>query len=214
MKPADTVVNKTDESVPPNNTNNATEGSGLLQWFREGVAGIISLVILAVAALMLYGAFTYARDTPATADTAILQMRKEAHERQKDIMLYAIALLGTVTGYYLGRAPAELHAQQAQKSANSANQQLNKAQSRLTETASDAAAAFAQADLAKQEKETVQTKLKKAADCLDRADQAISSNLAEPQEKTLGPTINALNAKNLVAIKKDIENTLRDLRGF
>ena len=213
MKPSDTAAQKADESLPANNANYTTESIGL-PWFREGLAGIISLVILAVTAIMLYGAFTYARDTPATTDTALLQMRKEAYEQQKDIMLYALALLGTVTGYYLGRVPAELHAQQAQKSANSANQQLNKAQSKLTETASDAAAAGAHVAVAVQEKEMVKTKLRKATDCLKLADQAISSSLSPPRDKTLGATDRTENAPSLTQVKQEIENTLRDIQGF
>src|SRR5712664_4000490 len=90
-----------DTKQHPESTAVKTESSSPLQWFREGIAGVISLVVLGVAALMLYGTYNYAKDMPATADATTIAARKESYEHQKDIMLYALALLGTVTGYYL-----------------------------------------------------------------------------------------------------------------
>ena len=115
---------KNDQTQPVSDARTTNSDSGVpLQWFREGVAGLISVVILVIAAVMLYGTYNYARQTPDNADPTVAATRKDSYERQKDIMLYALALLGTVTGYYLGRVPAELHAQQAQKSANTAEKE-------------------------------------------------------------------------------------------
>ncbi|HKR11079.1 MAG TPA: hypothetical protein VJT15_03395 [Pyrinomonadaceae bacterium] len=201
---------KSDNSSPKKSEG---EGVGVLQWFRESIAGIISLVILAVAALMLLGTFNYAKENPLNGDATTLQLRKDAYDRQKDIMLYALALLGTVTGYYLGRAPAELHAQQAQKSANTAQQQLDKAQTKLTETASDAAAAAAHVATAEKTKAAVQSKLKKATECLNVANVAISQTLLQSTEKTLGERTGegALSKSSLREAKQEIERTLRDI---
>src|SRR6266404_5893811 len=112
-----------------------------LQWFREIIAGTISLVILGIAATMLYNTYHYARDAPASSEPSMITSRKESYEQQKDIMLYALAFLGTVTGYYLGRVPAELHAQQAEKSANTAQDHLQQTQTKLADTAGSAAVA-------------------------------------------------------------------------
>jgi len=52
---------------------------------------------------------------------ADVKSKLDAYGRQKDILLYALALLGTVTGYYLGRVPAELRANTAQNQVTAAN---------------------------------------------------------------------------------------------
>src|SRR5215467_14409303 len=90
-----------------------TSEATLLQWFREGMTAAISIVILWLTAITLYSTWNTASIVQVEDGKKAAQ--KEAYERQKDIMLYAVALLGTVTGYYLGRVPAELHAQQAQQ---------------------------------------------------------------------------------------------------
>ena len=62
--------------------------------------------------------------------------------------LLLIALLGTVTGYYLGRVPAELRAQQAQQTANNTQTQLAGTQAQLgtaTTAATQAAAKLTEA---------------------------------------------------------------------
>jgi hypothetical protein len=185
-----------------------------LQWFREGIAGLISLVVLAIAALMLYGTYNYVRDTPANADATVAATRKESYERQKDIMLYALALLGTVTGYYLGRVPAELHAQQAQKSANTAQDQLQKTQTKLTDTAGSAAAAATQVTIAEKEKDTAKAKAAKAVDALVVAKDAIAKTLSSPVSKTLGESAGGpvKDAENLRLAQQEIEATLREIR--
>ena len=96
-----------------------------LNCIRELLAAAISIVILVLAALTIYG--TWKTASIVESDAAASAKRKDAYDRQKDIMLYAVALLGTVTGYYLGRIPAELHAQQAQHAATDAQAQLHRA---------------------------------------------------------------------------------------
>jgi hypothetical protein len=81
------------------------------QVLRESITALLSLAIAAVALWMLVDTYVTGRG-PALVN--------EAYARQKDLLLYALALLGTVTGYYLGRVPAELHAQNAEREAKQA----------------------------------------------------------------------------------------------
>jgi hypothetical protein len=67
--------------------------------------------------------------TASPGDGGIGTDRGDSFDRQKDLLLLAIALLGTVTGYYFGRVPAELRASQANQSAVVANNAANVASS-------------------------------------------------------------------------------------
>ena len=95
-----------------------------LQWLREGVTATIAITILAITSVMLMETFNSAKYMPISSGTDQAARQEEINERdkafgyQKDILLYGLALLGTVTGYFFGRVPAELHAVQAQKAAN------------------------------------------------------------------------------------------------
>src|ERR1700761_1173015 len=98
-----------------------------LQWLREGMAASISMVILALMTFTLIYTFKAAGSTPSFATgmkdedvSRIKQVQFDAYTRQKDIMMYALTLFGTVTGYYLGRVPAEQNAKRAQNAADSA----------------------------------------------------------------------------------------------
>jgi Na+-transporting methylmalonyl-CoA/oxaloacetate decarboxylase gamma subunit len=99
------------------------------QGLREATTVTIAGVVVFLAAWMLVSTFQAAGKV--TADTA-------AFTRQKDIMLYGLSLLGTVMGYYFGRAPAELRAKQAEKAANENQANLSNTQEKLT-TATTAA---------------------------------------------------------------------------
>jgi len=91
-----------------------------LQVLREGMAVVISMVILGLAAWTIGHTFLAAR-----AESV------DAYNREKDIMLYVVSLFGTVTGYYLGRVPAEVNARRAESAANAAQQQLAESQEKL-----------------------------------------------------------------------------------
>lgn len=93
------------ENTPPQ----VPVDSGRAQVGRECMAAMISGVILFVSMWAFVSTFSAGREPFATTDA-----RKEAYERQKDLLVIAVGLLGTVTGYYLGRVPAELRAQSAQ----------------------------------------------------------------------------------------------------
>jgi hypothetical protein len=202
------------DSTPKSQTT-TSESSSPLQWFREAITAIISLVTLGIAAIMLYDTYAYVRDTSPTADAAIIEARKVSYERQKGIMLYALALLGTVTGYYLGRVPAELHAQQAQRSANTAQDQLQKTQTKLNETAGSAAAATEQATAAEKENEAAKAKAARAAEALEVANDAISKTLSASQSaKVLAESAapESPHVEGLRRAQQEIEASLRDIR--
>ena len=109
-----------------------------LQWLREIVTAGIAITVLAITSVMLmevFGSAKYQRPyqppSVTATDTAAQQAQVEARKteidardksfsQQKDILLYGLALLGTVMGYFFGRVPAELHAVQAQNAANAA----------------------------------------------------------------------------------------------
>ena len=88
------------------------DGPGLNYW-KEAVASILSIVIVAVTLNFLWRMFA----APGDVSEAVWQ-------HQSAILQVAISLAGTVTGYYFGRIPAERAANSAQQAANSAQQNL------------------------------------------------------------------------------------------
>ena len=76
---------------------------------HEGMATVLSLVILLVASFFLVDTYLAGRRIALEAPQVA------AYGRQKDLLQVAIALLGTVTGYYLGRVPAEKRAVRAEQ---------------------------------------------------------------------------------------------------
>jgi len=101
-----------------------------LQVLREGIAVVISMVVLGLAAWTIGQTFLAARGDNV-----------DAYNREKDIMLYVVSLFGTVTGYYLGRVPAEVNARRADTAARAAQQQLSESQEKLGAATSEAATA-------------------------------------------------------------------------
>ena len=136
-----------------------------LQWMREGMAVLISVVVLALAAWTICQTFLSAGSTARTSpysgstDEKARQYQIDAYNRQKDIMLYVVSLFGTVTGYYLGRVPAEANARRAERLADSTQQQLSHTQQRLVDSAASATTASAQLSQTKEEKARVSKRL-------------------------------------------------------
>ena len=107
--------------VPPNpmTPGTATKTTDtVILFLHESAALIFSIVFVAVAMSMMLQTFTHG-GVPFTGTADI-----DAYNRQKDIMLYGFSLVGTVTGYYLGRAPAERSTQQAQQTVRETQNQL------------------------------------------------------------------------------------------
>jgi hypothetical protein len=89
------------------------------QLIREIVTAVISIVIAMLALWMLCKTFYFASQAGAEFD-------EKAFSREKDILLLALGFLGTVTGYYLGRVPAEKQADAARDAADKATQSENR----------------------------------------------------------------------------------------
>ena len=161
-----------------------------LQVVREAMSVIISLVVLALAAYMLYGTFvagsatvavppSFASAQDASAANAqyerVLKAQADAYARQKDVMLYVLALFGTVMGYYLGRVPAEASARRAERSAESAQKELSKSQDRLVDESGKTSTAVAEAGRAKEAKTVVEAKLRTSAAAMKEASVAMKA---------------------------------------
>jgi hypothetical protein len=144
-----------------------------LQVLREGMAVVISTVILALAAWTIGQTFLSARGENV-----------EAYNRQKDIMLYVVSLFGTVTGYYLGRVPAEVNARRAEKAANVAQQQLSVSQEKLGE-------ASAVANTAREQKARVSKRLSQSTSELRNVSEAIGNLHRSPPRSVGGMGIRA-----------------------
>ena len=99
---------------------------------KELVTTVLALAIAGVTVYMLLVVFRGAANaTP------------EVFARQKDLLLCSLSLFGAVIGYYFGRVPAELHAQQATAQAAKAQAALQATQDKLATTAVTAAEATA-----------------------------------------------------------------------
>src|SRR3569832_1352314 len=94
------------------------------------MAVLISMVVLGLAAWTIGQTFLAARGDNV-----------DAYNREKDIMLYVVSLFGTVTGYYLGRVPAEVNARRAETAASAAQQQLAESQEKLGAATAEAGSA-------------------------------------------------------------------------
>jgi hypothetical protein len=136
-------------AVPPE-SNAAQRG-------RETIAAVISVAIL-LTSLAAFGlTFSAARETFPETDLA----KRQAYERQKDLLMIATGLLGTVTGYYLGRVPAELRAATAQSAADRAQAEVTSATGLLNVAQQDVASqARTTADVKKQAREAANAALK------------------------------------------------------
>lgn len=137
----------------------ATVGNGRSQVGREAIAALLSGAILVTTTWAFMrtfesGSLIFAGDSALAA--------REAYERQKDLLMLALGLLGTVTGYYLGRVPAELRASAAQSAAERARAELASANSLLTQAATTATAAT-------QDRERIRREAREAADVALRA---------------------------------------------
>jgi hypothetical protein len=134
-----------------------------LQVLREGIAVVISLVVLGLAAWTIGQTFLAARGDNV-----------DAYNREKDIMLYVVSLFGTVTGYYLGRVPAEVNARRSETAARAAQQQLSESQEKL-------GAATAEATTARGAEARASKRLGKTTSELRNVSEAIGKLARAPQ---------------------------------
>jgi len=90
-------------------------GCNVGQILRESVTALIALGIAFVALRLLWDVH------------GLLKVGNAGnYERHKEVLLLALGLLGTVTGYYFGRVPAERHADAARDAAKAAQEREQK----------------------------------------------------------------------------------------
>jgi len=162
----------------------ADEKTGVMQAMRETITALIGLTVLTITVWMLVDTFQTGRQPFSPKDKDEQSARIEGYNRQKDVMLYALTLFGTVMGYYFGRVPAELRAQNAQQAADTAQSNLSSTQDKLAQaaaTTAEASSALRSADEAhEKEKSDIKSNLARI--------KPLVSNSVQGQRKTLGAT--------------------------
>jgi len=112
------------DAANPNTANSrvtvrARDTTEFGQILREIVITVISLAIVFLALWFLWDVYGEAKKVHEGA-------KLDTYHRQKDVLLLALGLLGTVTGYYFGRVPAERHADAARGAAKTAQEREQK----------------------------------------------------------------------------------------
>jgi hypothetical protein len=101
-------------------TVSTRDGCNVGQILRETVTALIALAIAFVALRLLWDVH------------GVLKMGKpDNYEQHKELLLLALGLLGTVTGYYFGRVPAERHADAARDAAKAAQKREQDVRSKV-----------------------------------------------------------------------------------
>ncbi len=161
----------------------ASDKAPHITWLKEIITALLGLGIAAIALWMLVGTYVTATERPeVTADDlenrplydAREKARLEQKSGQKDVMLVAIGLFGSVIGYYFGRVPAERRADRAESAAS-------EAQATVTEAVTNATVAGERASEEKQLRQAAEGKVEDAR----RATVSILRKLqttAEPRE--------------------------------
>lgn len=148
------------------NSEGSDDKTPFLTGLKEIITALLAVTVLVVCAYMLVRTFNLGASRIDVGDDDTVKSMQDAFSRAKDVLLYALSLLGAVIGYYFGRVPAELHAQSAQKQATNAQNQLNQTQDKLAATTQSAAQAI--------------TDKKVQADEFKKTLSLVRSNLAQP----------------------------------
>lgn len=129
MPPAANLVpangNPPAQNPPPAQTN-VRASSEFGQNLREIVTALLSLAIAVACLYILLKTFNTAVGSAYKLPDE--QTKLDAYNRMKDVLLLALGFLGTVTGYYLGRVPAERQADAARNQADAARDAQKKAE--------------------------------------------------------------------------------------
>lgn len=170
--------------------------SSTVQYAREAITALISIVILVATMGAFWSTFRSAQEPFAETELA----KKQAYERQKDLLMIATGLLGTVTGYYLGRAPAELRAATAQTAADRAQAEVANTTGLLNGARQDVAAQTrVTEDVKKQAREAAQAALKALN---EQALGGVRSNERILEEGAAAPAANTLAHEARVKLER------------
>lgn len=129
------------------------------QWLaglREITTTVIAAVILGVTVLMMWRTFKAAGNS---------------FQDMKDVMLYALPILGTVMGYYFGRVPAERRAEASEQRAGDAQNTAQAATAQAVQTQN-------QTDQKLQKVKVAVERAKAKAEVTDAAGQSIGGVLS------------------------------------
>ncbi|HVO60820.1 MAG TPA: hypothetical protein VMT53_07785 [Terriglobales bacterium] len=180
------------QKLVPAGTSTASLMTGdRVQIFREVVTAVISVSILTVSVWMMvntYRAGSHAmlsQKSDEKQNEAEVKAMTDAFGRQKDLLLYALALLGTVTGYYLGRVPAELRAQQAQQTISSSQRQLANTQSQLDTVATAATQTAANLTRARRTLGRIRATLTTAVEPKGESRRTLSDATETPEQRAI-----------------------------
>jgi hypothetical protein len=105
---------------------------------REITTTALGMLIVITALYLLFATFSaagsldlievkqlLAAGKSGDVDT-LAKLAEAVFSRKKDVLLYALSLLGVVVGYYFGRVPAEKRADEAEKKEQETRGRLNK----------------------------------------------------------------------------------------
>jgi hypothetical protein len=233
---ANGVTVQTPPAVPPKKT----QGADWIPGFHEVVTALVGVTILVVTMTMMHGAYQTAAATypepkpiqassPLSADDEKEEVRQrtvqkeeeerwrkqqdDAFNRQKDVMLYGLSLLGAVIGYYFGRMPAELHAKQAEQQAARSQNQLGEAQKDLNQAKVSEGKATGEKDVIAKEKEKIAEQKDKQRADFKQTLTSLKSNLenATTAPKVLGLSTGQPAATGLEQAKREIDALLEKL---
>jgi hypothetical protein len=178
-----------------------------IDWLREIVTALLAAAIVVIALWMLVDTYI-GGSTVWRGDETATRALELAYNRQKDVLLLALSLLGTVTGYYLGRVPAELRAQQAQQTATTTQTRLSQSQDRLNQATNTSARAMQEREQAREEKEQLSQDVREK---LTRIQPILLEKVPEEQA-TLGggapPEVSVSNDE-LRTMQREIDDLLR-----
>jgi len=120
---ADVDAEEQEEEAPQKKDENGGDDGSKL---RDRTTTLIAILIVIVTLYLLIAAFwrgseTLALDASTVENDSLyqaqLEQQNEARDQRKSILLVAVGILGTVTGYYFGRTPAEKRAERAERNA-------------------------------------------------------------------------------------------------
>ncbi len=159
--------------------------AGASKW-RDATTTIIAILIVIVALYLIIAAFwrsdeVLALDSSTVENQALYQaqldQQQNARDQRKDILLIAVGILGTVTGYYFGRTPAERRAEGAERHAKRATEESRAATRQAGQASERADEQRRGRDQAQQRLHEAKRGIKRIAERLDPAAQQARATL-------------------------------------
>lgn len=176
-------------------------GSAISGFIKELITAAVSVVIVALGGYMLWVVFL--GGAPALAPEMLA-----AYNRQKDILMLVLGLLGTVMGYYFGRVPAELRAQKAEQSATTAQAGLAGAHDKVADASRQAGQAEEKSAVATADAAQARAARKELATGVRRITEELGSK-TQQRRATLSGSAPPPELEAMEKARKDLEDLLR-----